>query len=302
MNRLDQNRSVRCKPPFMIHAALLLSALFLYACGSDSGASRGAQEATAPDVSDDATPASDVISIAAPYSAVDLAACLEIARGQRAADESVCPSFISASASEAMTICEDVGGTLVAAQQPSLQSLDVNGDGEPEYLYDFTENFSCDGAPSVFSCGSLGCPVLMHERRGDVWTAIGAFRSHDSLRAEVLRPESDSSHGVVREGCGGERPCDELWYYRWDGSAYQKSTLEVRGHVVDFDNEGLWTLMQDAPVLAEPAPEASILDHYRKGADVVVIGHVRGTTYKYVSPCNACERGFVDGGVLQKTH
>lgn len=303
MNRLDQIGSAHGKPSFLVHATLMLATLLLTACGSklDSDASPSA-EATIASEAAEVAPTPAVIATATPFSAVDLAACLEIARGQREADEEICPGFISTSASEAMAVCKDVGGALVAAPQPSMQSLDVNGDGVPEYLYDFRENFGCDGAPSVFSCGSLGCPTVLYEKRDDAWFAIGAFRGYDSLHAELMTPEGESIYGVVREGCGGERPCDELWYYRWDGSAYQRSTIEVRGHVVEFDNEGLWTLASDAPVLAEPLPDAPILDSYSQGTTVVVIGHVRDTSFKYVSPCNACERGFVDGNALQKSH
>jgi hypothetical protein len=200
-----------------------------------------------------------------------------------------------------MATCRDVGGTLAAAQQPSLQSLDVNGDGNPEFLYDYTANFSCNGAPSVFSCGSLGCPVLLMAKRAGTWNAIGYLRSHASIGAEVLEPEAGSAYGPVREGCGGDRPCDELWYHRWDGSAYQTSTIEVRGHVVEFGNDGLWTLLRDTPVRSEPSPAAAVLDSYPQGTEVVVIGDVPGTSYRYVSPCNACENGFVDAAVMRKT-
>lgn len=303
MNRHDKNRSARGKRPFLLPTTPVLAALLLSACGSrsDSDTAQSIADAAA-DAPIDAPSTTGVIATAAPHSAVDLGACLEIAHGRADADEGVCPGFISASALEASGICKDVGGTLVAAQEPSMQSLDVNGDGVPEYFYDFTENFICEGAPSVFSCGSLGCPVQLYEKRSDAWHAIGAFRSYDSLRAELLAPEGDSAYGVVREGCGGARPCDELWHYRWDGSAYQRSTIQVRGHVVNFDNEGLWTLVQDASVLAEPFQDAATLDSYAKGTTVVVIGHVRDTHYKYVSPCNACERGFIDAGALQKSH
>ncbi len=118
-------------------------------------------------------------------------------------------------------------------QQPSLQSLDVNGDGQAELLYDFTDNYGCNGAPSVFSCGSLGCPDLLAEQRGGVWRTIGFLDASDAVAAEALSPEAGSAYGMIRGGCVGDRPCDELTYYRWDGNTYSATMIEVAGHRVD---------------------------------------------------------------------
>jgi hypothetical protein len=46
-------------------------------------------------------------------------------------------------------------------------------------------------------------------------------------------------------------------------------------------------------VLSAPKPGSKILQEYRKGAMMAVLGEATGTGYLYVSPCNACERGFV---------
>ena len=246
-------------------------------------------------------PVKPVIATANRYTAVDLAACLRIAAGEAKTDDNQCPGFVSTSAAEAMATCKDVGGKLSVAERPSLQSLDVNGDAQSEFLYDFTENFSCDGAALVFSCSSLGCPVLLFEKRDGAWNTIGSLSSYDSIRAEVLAPASGSTYGALRSGCGGARPCDELWYQRWDGSAYQSDTIEVRGHVVQFANEGFWTLLRDMPVLAEPTPYAAVIDPYPQGTEVIVIGTARDAAYKYVSPCRACKNGFIDPTALRKT-
>jgi len=281
----------------------LLVAVLASACSSGSGAASGpynGPSTTTPAVLATAkTPATRVLATARPYTLVDLGNCLDIATGKMPADERRCPGFIEMSATEAAATCKAVGGTLVAAQQPSLQSLDVNGDGQSEFLYDFTENFVCDNSPSVFSCGSLGCPVVLTQKRDGIWNTIGTLRSYDAFRAELLAAEGDSAYGIVRAGCGGKRPCEEMWHYRWDGSAYQITTIEVRGHVVDFANDGLWALIDDQSVLAEPSPDAAVLDRYPKDTIVVVIGDARATPYKYVSPCNACTSGFVDAGVLR---
>ena len=63
---------------------------------------------------------------------------------------------------------------------------------------------------------------------------------------------------------------------------------------------GLWTLTRDAPILASPEPDGQVLDEYTVGNAVVVIGNARGSPFKFVSPCNACRRGFVDETALKK--
>jgi len=283
----------------------LVLACLAAACGPD--AETGAAAASGASVIDPSAPAAvqspvtPVIASATPYTAVDLAACLKIAAGDIQASESQCPGFINKSAVEPMATCKAMGGKLSATEEPSLQSLDVNGDGEPEFLYDFTANFGCDTAASVFSCGSLGCPVALVTLREGAWTVIGNLNSDHAEGVEVLAPEGEIAYSTLRGGCGGARPCDELWYYRWDGKTYQADTIEVRGHVVDFANDGLWTLVDDQPVLAEPSPDAAVLERHPKDTLVVVIGDARTTPYKFVSPCNACARGFVEAGVLRRS-
>lgn len=242
--------------------------------------------------------AAGVGTVAAPYSDIDLGTCLRIARGETAATEDLCPGFISASLVGSIEICSQVGGELVAMQQSSLQSLDVNGDGQAEFIFDFAENYQCNGSPSVFSCGSLGCPVLLTEQRDGLWRTIGLLDAGDAVAAEALPPEPGAAYGVLRGGCGGIRPCDELTYYYWDGSAYSATMIEAGGHWVDIAPGGLQTLVVDSPVLSAPLPRAAVLEHYPKGTEIVVIGDARGAPYKYVSPCNSCKSGFVEVAAL----
>jgi hypothetical protein len=242
-----------------------------------------------------------VVSRANSYATVDPGVCLRIARGNLSASESLCLGFISQSLVETISTCAQVGGKLVPLQPPSLQSVDVNGDGQFEFLYDVTENFQCDGAPSVFSCGSLGCPVPLFEKRNGAWIAIGFLSTGDAAAIEVLMPEPGLRYGTLRGGCAGDRPCEEWTYYRWNGSAYQRTMIEVRGHWVDVAPDGLWTLVREVPVLASPAPDARVLERYPVDSEVVVIGDARGTPYKYVSPCNSCKNGFIDPAALRRT-
>jgi hypothetical protein len=240
------------------------------------------------------------ISRAVPFTGVDLTACLRTV-STATPSEALCPAFISEGLAEMTATCSGVGGRLAAGERPSLWSLDVNGDGRDEFLYDATDNFSCEGAASVFSCGSLGCPVSLFEQRGTAWFAIGAMRASDVPAAEVLPPAPGEPRGTLRSGCVGDRPCDERVYYRWNGRAYEDAWIDVRGRWVDIANDGLWTMVGDAAILAAPSPDAAVLARYPQGTEVVVLGQARDSQYKYVSPCNACQNGFIDPAALRKT-
>jgi hypothetical protein len=55
----------------------------------------------------------------------------------------------------------------------------------------------------------------------------------------------------------------------------------------------LYTTTAAMDVLAEPKSGSKTLQRYQAGAIMAVIGEATGTDYLYVSPCNACENGFV---------
>jgi len=298
-------------------AAVLLAAVVMSACRAVPEQSSGPEAAPpstpaptteppvaapsssslGPSIASTAVP----VSKATPSTGLDLNACAQVARGATEPSDARCPAFISDGLREMTATCADVGGRLVPADRASLWSLDVNGDGREEFLYDATDNFHCEGAASVFSCGSLGCPVSLFERRATAWVAIGAMRPTDVPAAEVLPPAPGERYGMLRGGCAGDRPCDEVTYYRWNGSAYDSSLIDVRGNWVDLANDGLWTLVGDSAILAAPSPDATVVGRYPKGTEVVVIGNARDGQYKFVSPCNACQSGFIDPAALRKT-
>jgi hypothetical protein len=280
---------------FNCSAALALAAVLACSPGPD----RGVPAHTA---SANGQLPSTVASKAVQFGRVDLNACLTIARKERQPSEALCPGFISDGLVQLIAMCADAGGRVEPMPRPLLQSLDVDGDGNDEFLYDTTENYQCGGAPSALSCGSLGCPVSLFERRTGAWISIGSMSATDAPSAEVLMPEAGDRYSVLRGGCSGERPCDELTYYRWQGTWYQGTTIEVRRHWVDVANDGLWTLVDDTNVLAEPSSSAAVLERYASGTQVVVIGDARDAPYKYVSPCNSCRSGFVDAAGLRRTN
>lgn len=275
--------------------AVLSCAVLLAACGQPG---EPAADSQAPSPATTSTVATEVISRVAPVTDIDLNVCLARARGEATSTGVACPTFITKGLGESIAGCKEAGGIVVAATTPSLYSLDVNLDGRRELLYDMSANFSCEGALLYFSCGSQGCPVGIFEQRPDEWTAIGDVRDGEGV--EVVPGAAGSAYGTIREGCRGVRPCDEVRYSTWDGSAYQLTAIEARGHWVDFDNDGLWRLTKDSAVLATPMPGAATLDSYVQGTEMIVLGTARGSQFKYVSPCNACASGFIDPAVLRK--
>ena len=281
------NQALRSRDGIPRIAALLTLAA-LAACGT-----RPEQSASPPPV---------VSTRATAFTNLDLGACLSIARRTMEPSESACPAFVSEGLVEMAATCTEAGGRLEPGQRPSVASLDVNGDGTAELLYNAADNYRCDTAPSLFDCGSLGCSVPLFEHQSRGWSLIGAFRSNDTPGLEVLAPEPGGRYGMLRGGCAGDRPCEEWTYYRWDGRAYVAAMIEARGHPVDLANGGgLWTLVRDTAVLASPSPDAVVLDRYPMGTDVVLLGDARDAAgYKYVSPCNACRNGFIEATSVRR--
>lgn len=274
---------------------LALCLLLLAACG------RGPDK-SGPAAANGETP--DAMSESAAIPAVlrkniDLAACLAEESPDPDAAPSYCPTYVLQSLDYMIGECSRVGGALQPMAEASVWSLDVDADSRAEVLIDLTQNFTCYGAPSVFSCGSLGCPFFLYSQRGDAWVELGAVNADDAPGIEVLAAPAGTP-ATLRGGCAGERPCSELTHYAWKGNAYQRSWIEYRGHIVDVVPGALWTLTRDAPVLTAPSKDGQAIDEYPAGTTVVVIGTARDGPYKYVSPCNACRRGFVDAAVLKK--
>jgi len=256
----------------------------------------------APDAGSTAGSASaeTVVSTAVLMADVDLAACLAAARDEPGATGVDCSGFILLALGDAIERCSGIGGDLAPMTSPVIWSLDVDADGTAEVLFDVTRNYSCYGAPSALSCGSLGCPTFLYARQGDAWAVLGHMNTGDARGAEVLAATEGTRFGTLRGGCSGERPCDELTLYTWDGSSYQRTAIDVRGHRVSVAPGGLWTLTQDAPVLAMPAAAADVLSDYPAGTQMVVLGDARDAPYRYVSPCNDCQRGFVATDALTR--
>ncbi len=63
----------------------------------------------------------------------------------------------------------------------------------------------------------------------------------------------------------------------------------------------LYSLTGSIEVYSDPRKNSDIIGEYEVGAMFVVIGQAVGTEYLYVSPCNACENGFVEKAVFSKS-
>src|SRR5687768_8718925 len=259
-----------------------MAALILTACGDDAK-----QDVTRAKTKSTAVAAGPTGAPATATTRLDFASCLaedvadDDARAQR------CPSFALLSLDYMSSQCAASGGTLKARQPSQAWSLDVDGDASGEVLVDLIANFDCEGAPGAFACGSTGCPFLLFKKRGETWVELGAINADDAPGIEVLPAEQGKLAGL-RGGCLGQQPCSEYTYYEWNGREYARSWIDFRGNAVDV-------------ALGAPGGRnAQPLDEYPPGTAMIVIGRARDAPYSFVSPCNACRRGFVETALLAK--
>jgi len=275
--------------------SILTACLLLAACGGDSDP---AQKKSSRSKKSNAFELESAVP-AERTRRIDLASCFADDLADKDSTSSRCPSFVLLSLDYLTQECALAGGTLRPVAEPIVWSLDVDGDASGEILIDLRENMDCEGAPGVFSCGSLGCPYFLYGKRGDGWAELGAVNADDAPGIEVLGVPSGKPT-TLRGGCTGLRPCSELTHYEWRNNAYARTWIDFRGHAVDVAPGGLWTLTRDAPVLADPDPTGQVLDEYPAGTSVVVIGTAREGPYQFVSPCNACRHGFMETAALTK--
>jgi hypothetical protein len=225
---------------------------------------------------------------------ISIAHCLATIATQAVRNESLCPAFLVESLQRAQTTCADVDGRLVPTPTADVWTLDVNGDNTPEFAFEYDGVVSCEGAWSVFSCGSLGCPKTVYQKHDGAWRPIAEIGASAPETLEVLDATPGQSYHDLRAGCTGSYPCNEYWYYQWTGEQYQRTYLDVRGHRVDFaaSVHGLYGVVGELDILATPVAGAAIIGHYGSDTEVAIVGTAVDADYYYVSPCNACESGF----------
>jgi hypothetical protein len=233
-------------------------------------------------------------------SRLDFASCLAEDVADDGARATRCPSFALLSLDYMQGRCTASGGTLTARNPSEAWSLDVDGDVSAEVLVDLIGNFDCEGVPGLFACGSTGCPFLLYKKRGETWVELGAISADEAPAIEVL-PAKEGKYAGLRGGCLGQQPCSEYGYYDWNGTAYERTWIDYKGHAVDVGPGGIMTLTQESAVFDAPGGRrAQALDEYPVGTAMIVIGTARGAPYSFVSPCNGCRRGFVETALLTK--
>jgi hypothetical protein len=226
---------------------------------------------------------------------LDFAACL----ADEEAQSTRCPTFALLSLDYLSGQCAASGGKLEARVPSEAWSLDVDGDASAEVLVDLVNNFDCVGVPGVFACGSTGCPFLLYKKRGETWVELGAINADDGPGIQVLKSE-EGKYAELVGGCSGKQPCSEYTHYAWNGRAYARTWIDFKDHPVDVASGGIMTLTQDSAVIDAPGAKGQVIEEYPIGTAMIVIGAAREGPYSFVSPCNACRRGFVETALLRK--
>jgi hypothetical protein len=227
---------------------------------------------------------------------IDISRCFDLIATTSERDPARCPAFLLELVEQAQRTCDEAGGTLRPLSPANVWAVDVNGDGSRELSFEYDGNVACEGAWSLFDCGSLGCPKMLYEEHAGAWRVIAADIYADSMESlEVIPPAAGQGYGTLRVGCGGEAVCPEYWFHTWMGTAYERERVEVRGFPVSFAKSvhGLYPLAGKTALLATPEPDSTVIANYDTTTDVAIIGTTARADYYYVSPCNACESGFV---------
>lgn len=224
---------------------------------------------------------------------VSPAHCVAALERREAADPLRCPSALRAAIVEAQATCGDAGGTLAGADEGDVWAIDVDSDGRSELAFDLGGNVTCTGAWSLFSCGSLGCPKILYELRNGAWTNIASLSASSAEQVALGSARSADGHRTL-EVCPQDG-CPERWFYEWRDRSYDVTRAEIRGARVDIAGSvhGLHPLAAATTVHATPRADGTGLGSYDAGTDVAIIGTAGGGDWYYVSPCNACESGFV---------
>ena len=228
--------------------------------------------------------------------AISIAHCLDTIDAPNDRDEARCPGFAARTAEGRQ---EDLrrGGWRAHRHTgtPTSGRLDVDGDGVPEFVFEYGGNVQCEGAWSVFDCGSLGCARAIYKRQAGGWRAITQISADAPQTLELTGVAVGQGYRDLRVGCEGNEPCAVYSYYHWTGEQYDLTHLDVRSHRVEFATSihGLYGLTGPVDVLAEPTQGAASVGHYDADIEVAIVGTATDVDYYYVSPCNACDSGFI---------
>jgi hypothetical protein len=204
-----------------------------------------------------------------------------------------CPRALQEAVAEADAQCREAGGTLEGVADGNVWALDVNDDGRSELAFELDGNVTCTDAWSLFSCGSLNCPKTLYELRDGAWTDVGSISAEWPEQVTLGTTRSVDGHRAL-EVCP-EDACPERWIYEWQDGRYDTTRAEIDGArlAIAGSVQGLHRLAAETAVRATPRADGAEVGRYEAGTDVAIVGTADGGDWYYVSPCNACESGFV---------
>jgi hypothetical protein len=204
-----------------------------------------------------------------------------------------CPTVLQEAVAEADARCRAAGGTLEGVAEGNVWAIDVNDDGRSELAFELDGNVTCADAWSLFSCGSLDCPKTLYELRDGAWTGVGSIAAEWPEQVTLGATRSADGHRAM-EVCR-EVDCLERWIYEWQDGRYDTTRGEIRGArvVIAGSVQGLRPLAAETAVRATPRADGTEVGRYEAGTEVTIVGTAEGGDWYYVSPCNACESGFV---------
>ena len=236
---------------------------------------------------------------AVPLTSVSPAHCVDTLAQRAATDPLRCPAALRTAVVEAQTLCRAAGGTLAGAKEGDVWALDVNGDERNELMFALDRNVTCEGAWSLFSCGSLGCPNTLYELRDGEWVAVGSISAEALEQVALAHTAAADGHRTI-EACAKD-DCSERWSYEWLGMMYEATRVDVHGTRVDVAGSirGLYELSAATTLRAQPSSRAAEMGHYDAGTEVAILGTAAGGDYFYVSPCSACDSGFAPRAALK---
>ena len=233
---------------------------------------------------------------------LDFASCLAEDVADDAAQSSRCPSFALLSLDYMGSQCSANGGKLMARLPSQAWSLDVDGDASAEVLVDLVANFDCEGVPGTFACGTGGC-LSCSTRAGETWVELGAINADDAPAIEVLPTAEDGKLATLRAAAASaSSPAASGRILRVERAANTRAPGSTsRATPSTSSRSSLMTLTKDSAVFDAPGGrKAQPLEEYPLGTAMIVIGTARDAPYTFVSPCNACRRGFVETALLAK--
>jgi len=230
---------------------------------------------------------------AARMTSVSPAHCVAALERETSPDLLRCPTPLRVAVEDAQTSCRSAGGKLVGVAEGDVWAIDVDGDGRSELAFALDGNLSCTDAWSVFSCGSSQCPKALYELRDGAWTVVGSIFAESPEQIALGTARAPDGHRAL-EVCPQDG-CPERWIYEWQGASYDATRANVRGTRIEIASSvhGLYPLAAATTVRATARANGAEVGRYDAGTEVAIVGTAEGGDWYYVSPCDACDNGFV---------